>query len=66
VKHYLHKTNKFGGISQDEIGVNEVESSTWTLFSLENTTKITVFIRSVHFKNGTKWLPTKPVSIKSN
>lgn len=66
VKHYLHKTNKFGGISQGEIGINEEDSSYWTLYSLENTTKITVFIRSVHFKNGTKWLPTKPVSIKSN
>lgn len=63
VSHYLYKTNRFKGISQDEIEPLDENYSTWTLHGHENTTKIKIVIKSVHFKNGSKWIPKSPISI---
>ncbi|CAH0998033.1 hypothetical protein EMA8858_04168 [Emticicia aquatica] len=63
VSHYLYKTNRFKGISQDEIEPFDENYSTWTLHGHENTTKIKINIKSVHFKNGTKWLPKTNIGI---
>jgi hypothetical protein len=63
VNHYLYKSNRFKGISQDEIEPLGENYSSWTLYGYENTTKIKINIKSVHFKNGTKWLPKTNISI---
>lgn len=63
VSHYLYKNNKFKGISQDEIEPLGENYSTWTLHGHENTTKIKIAIKSVHFKNGSKWIPKTTISI---
>ncbi len=63
VSHYLYKTNRFKGISQDEIEPLNENYSTWTLHGHENTTKIKIIIKSVHFKNGSKWIPKTTITI---
>lgn len=65
VNHYAYKTNKYKGISQDEIKMDFEEASSWTLHGHDNTTKIIVSLVSVHFKDGKVWRPTKPVTMKS-
>ena len=56
VKHYAYGTNIFGGISQELLKVGHVDdNSYWTLYGHDNTTKIKVVLRSVHFIDGTIW-----------
>lgn len=57
VIHYSKGTNVFTGISQDKIYPSVVSDypDTWTLYGLENTRKIKVYLISVHFTNGKTW-----------
>ncbi len=55
VNHYLYRKNIFKGISQEEININEPISCFWDLFGHDNTTKIKVVLKKVHFKNNSTW-----------
>jgi len=66
VKHYLYSNNIFNGISQVEILSMEKGESSWELHGYDNTTKIKVFLKKVHFTNGKTWIPkSNPIQIKS-
>ena len=67
VNHYLHKTNLFRGIAQEEFSQNEESFGIWTLYGYDNTTKFKAIIRQIHFKDNTKWINNKndAISIKS-
>ena len=56
VNHYLYRKNIFKGISQEEINIGESLDSIWDLFGYDNTTKIKVILKKVHFKNNTTWI----------
>jgi hypothetical protein len=65
VNHYLYKTNVFKGLSQQLVEPTNETSSTWTLYGYENTTKITVILKSVHYKGKNAWYPKNKIFVKS-
>lgn len=65
VGHYLHRSNVFRGISQDLIEPSKEDYGTWTLYGYENTTKVTIVLKSVHYKGKGGWYPKNKISIKS-
>lgn len=65
VGHYLHRSNVFKGISQDLIEPSKESYGTWTLYGYENTTKVTIVLKSVHYKGKGAWYPKNKISIKS-
>lgn len=66
VNHYLYKVNSFKGLSQDTIQSGDESSGTWTLYGHENTTKIKILLKSVHYKRYGAWYPKNIVQIKSD
>ncbi len=65
VNHYLYKVNSFKGLSQDTIQSGDESSGTWTLHGYENTTKIKIILKSVHYKRYGAWYPKNIIQIKS-
>lgn len=65
VNHYLYKTNVFEGLSQQLVEPSNETSSLWTLYGYENTTKITIILKSVHYKGKNAWYPKNKIFIKS-
>lgn len=65
VNHYLYRVNSFKGLSQDAIQSGEESSGTWTLYGHENTTKIKILLKSVHYKKYGAWYPKNTIQIKS-
>lgn len=63
VVHYAHDSNVFGGKSKDTIQPGDTDKAAWRLHGHENTSKIKVFIREVHFSDGGTWSPKKPLYI---
>lgn len=65
VNHYLYKVNSFKGLSQDTIQPGDESSGALTLYGHENTTKIKILLKSVHYKRYGAWYPKNIVQIKS-
>jgi hypothetical protein len=65
VNHYLYRTNAFKGISQEIIEPNNETFGTWTLYGYENTTKVSIVLKSVHYKGKGAWFPKNRILIKS-
>ncbi len=63
VNHYLSRVNSFKGLSQDTIQSGEESSGTWTLYGHENTTKIKILLKSVHYKLYGVWYPKNIIQI---
>jgi len=59
VNHYLKGTNVFTGISQDklEAGKTVYLNDEWKLYGYDNTTKVKVYLKKVHFVDGKAWIP---------
>lgn len=56
VKESISNESAFYGISQNEnMKIGETVCDTWTLYLFDNTTKINVYVTSVHFTDGTVW-----------
>lgn len=67
VNHYLGRSNIVKGISQITREKGFIDEASWDLFGHDNTTKIKVILRKIHFTDNTIWLANvqHPVIIKS-
>jgi hypothetical protein len=59
VNDQLKNTNIFTGTSQDILKAGKTVSfnDSWTLYGYDNTTKVKVYLKKVHFTDGTLWVP---------
>jgi uncharacterized membrane protein len=47
--------NTFDAISQDKIAAGKINTSVWTMYNFDTTSKIKVEVYNVHFTDGTTW-----------
>lgn len=59
VNHYSNQTNVFNGISQGVLiaGKTTFLHDEWTLYGYDNTTKVKIYLKKVHFTNDSIWFP---------
>lgn len=55
VKGNFSDSNVFEAISQDKIAAGKSDTSVWTMYNFDTTSKIKVEVYNIHFTDGTTW-----------